>query len=127
MFEITNLNPEKVIFSKSFLQKIKENILGKKYNLSVVFLNNKESIKINKKYRNKNKASNVLSFPLEKNSGEIFLNIDSKKEAPNFDMSAKKFLAYLFIHGCLHLKGYDHGDEMEKQEDLFLKKFYNKK
>lgn len=134
MFDITNLNSNKIPFTKNFLKDLKDKIIGKKYDLSVVFLNNIESKKINKKYRNKNKASNVLSFPLDETSGEIFVNIDAVKDAHDFDvlaekigkrkMTNQKYLLYLYIHGLLHLKGYDHGDKMEKQEENFLKMFW---
>jgi len=67
----------------------------------------------------------VLSFPLDEKAGEIFLDLETKKESEEFEMSYKKYLTFLFIHGCLHLKGYDHGAEMEKLEDKFIKKFFN--
>ncbi len=103
---------------------IKEKILGKKYDLSVTFLNEKDQKRINKKYRNKNKTTNILSFPLTPKSGEI--TFDPKKvkgDAPLFDMSYKNFLKLLFIHGCLHLKGFEHSSRMEKEEQKFMKIF----
>ena len=103
---------------------MKESILGSKYDLSVSFLSSNEQKKINKKYRNKNKTTNILSFPFSKTSGEItFDPIQVKHDAPLFDMPYSKFLKYLFIHGCLHLKGYEHSSTMEKEEKKFLKKF----
>jgi len=124
MFNILKQTNLRSPLSSKKLEEIKNKILGNKYELSVVLLDNKESKKINKKIRNKNYPANVLSFPLEKIAGEIFLDLETKKEAPKFDMNYKKYLTYLFIHGCLHLKGFDHGDEMEKLEDKYLKKFY---
>ena len=124
MFNILKQTNLRSPLSSKKLEEIKNKILGNKYELSVVLLDNKKSKKINKKIRNKNYPANVLSFPLEKIAGEIFLDLETKKEAPKFDMNYKKYLTYLFIHGCLHLKGFDHGDEMEKLEDKYLKKFY---
>jgi probable rRNA maturation factor len=43
-----------------------------------------------------------------------------KKEAKNFDRTFPQFLGFLVIHGMLHLKGYDHGKEMEKLEKKYL-------
>ena len=106
------------------MEEIKNIILGKNYELSLTLVNNKESKKLNKKLRNKNKPANVLSFPLEEKAGEIYLDLETKKEAPDFNMGHKKYLTYLFIHGCLHLRGHDHGDKMEKLEDKYLKIFY---
>jgi ssRNA-specific RNase YbeY (16S rRNA maturation enzyme) len=40
-----------------------------------------------------------------------------------FDRTYENFLVFLFIHGLVHLKGYDHGDKMEKVEIKFRKKF----
>jgi probable rRNA maturation factor len=100
---------------------IRNDILGKKYSLSIACVNEKTSKRINKKYRNKNKPTNILSFPLRKNMGEIILcPAVIKREAKNFDKTFSEFLGFLVIHGMLHLKGYDHGDEMEKLEKKYL-------
>jgi probable rRNA maturation factor len=122
MFEITNLSSKKTPVSAKVVEEIKNRILGKKYNLSLVYTTNSYSKKLNKKYRNKNKSANVLSFPFSKNDGEIFINLETKKEeAQKFNMSFKKYISYLLIHGALHLKGHDHGHKMDKEEDRFLK------
>lgn len=103
---------------------IKDKILGKKYDLSISFLSSVEQKKINKKYRGKDKTTNVLSFSLSENSGEITFDLKKvKSEAGDFEMTYKKFLKYLFIHGCLHLKGFDHSSTMERQEKKYLKMF----
>ncbi|MFA6392549.1 MAG: rRNA maturation RNase YbeY [Candidatus Paceibacterota bacterium] len=103
---------------------IKNAILGKKYDLEVVFLTSKKQKEINKIYRNIDKTTNILSFPLTKTSGQITFDLSKvKKDAPLFDMIYPKFLKYLFIHGALHLKGYDHSAIMERQEKKFLKMF----
>ena len=104
--------------------KLKEAILGKKYELSFAVVTPKESHRLNLTYRQKDKPTNVLSFPLTKNSGELVLDIKTASaDAVNFDMPVKKFLLFLVIHGMLHLKGFDHGSTMEKQEKKFLKIF----
>jgi len=104
--------------------RLKDAILGKKYELSVAFVSARESKKLNLTYRNKDKSANVLSFPLTKTSGELILDVaTAKKQAPDFEMSVQKYLVFLVIHGMLHLKGYDHGSTMEREEKKFLKKF----
>lgn len=106
---------------------IKNKILGKKYELSIVFLEDKEIKKINKKYRGKNKPTNVLSFSLTEDSGEILLAPDViKKEAPKFGMNIKNFTGFLIIHGMLHLLGFDHGSTMEAKEEKWKKYFHIK-
>lgn len=122
MFELSNLTKRNLPESKLRFQLIKEEILGKKYELSLVFAGKTKMRNLNVQHRNKNTSANVLSFPYEKNSGEIFINLDTQFEAKKFGMSHKKYLEYLLIHGCLHLKGLDHGEKMEKMEDKYLKK-----
>lgn len=101
----------------SSFKKIQKEILGPTYDLSVVFLSDKEMRKA-MKYRYEKiagkKTSNVLSFELSKTSGEILI-------CPS--AAAPYTLAYLFIHGCLHLKGKKHSDTMEREEDQLLKKY----
>ena len=94
--------------------KIKEKVLGKKYELSLVFCKNALSRKLNRTYRGKDKPTNVLAFPLSKNSGEIFINIDGLK---GFTQK------YLLIHALLHLKGMQHSAKMESEEQKLLKLF----
>ena len=104
--------------------QLKNKILGAEYDLSLVFISSKESHEINLKHRGKDNPTNVLSFPLSETSGEIFLDQKtSAKDASNFDMTPTKFLQFLVIHAMLHLKGYEHGSTMEKQEKKFLKIF----
>jgi rRNA maturation RNase YbeY len=100
---------------------LKNTILGRDFELSLVFADSSLSRRLNTIYRGKNKPANVLSFPLSKKSGEIFIDlVIAKKEAQKFDMTFKNFVAYLFIHACLHLKGMKHGDTMEQTEKKLL-------
>lgn len=105
--------------------RIKEKLLGKAYNLTVVFCTPQESQERNRQYRNKDYPTNILSFPLSDAEGEIYISLSmARKDAKKFDMSYEKFLHLLFIHGCLHLKGHDHGSTMEKMEETHLKNFF---
>jgi probable rRNA maturation factor len=102
-------------------KKIKEKVLGPKYELSVALLTAAQARKVTKATKNKDKASNVLAFPLSKRSGEILLcPATAKTQAAAYDMTPKKFLTYLFIHGLLHLKGMQHGGTMERTERRVL-------
>ena len=103
---------------------IKNKILGEKYELGVSLLSPAAQKKINSKYRQKNETTNILSFPLSATSGEItFDPIKIKKDAPLFDMNYTQFFKFLFIHGCLHLKGFEHSSTMEREEKKYLKIF----
>ena len=103
---------------------IKEKILGKRYELSLVFIGPDRAHTLNQSYRNKTYIPNVLSFPLSDSAGEIFICPQvAKKEAAKFDLSVNGYIQYLFIHGCLHLKGHDHGATMDTLERKYLKAF----
>lgn len=124
MLDVTNTTKQKFTPNFDILRNIKDHILGKEYDLSVVIISDKKSRSLNKKFRNKDYPTNVLSFPLSDDAGEIFLNLKkSVFEAKDFEMKTRDFLYYLLIHSMLHLKGYDHGKEMEKEEKKFMKKF----
>lgn len=105
-------------------QEMKDVILGKSYQLSLSFIGADRAKSLNKKYRDKEYVPNVLSFPLDKSIGDIFIcPAVANKEAKNFDLTPRGYMAFLFIHGCLHLKGMDHGDTMDKMEQKYLRKY----
>ncbi len=122
--EITNKT--KGTFSKDevLFSRIKDKVLGKKYDLSLVFIGPKESQKLNYKFREKDKPTNILSFSLSKTSGEIFITPSvAKKQAPLFDKTFDAFVVQLLIHGLFHLKGMEHGGKMERAETQ-IRKFF---
>lgn len=103
---------------------IKEEILGKKYDLSLFFPNTKVSKELHFKWKKKSDLVNILSFPLSENEGEIILTLGkARKEARKYNHSYHNHLIFLFIHGCLHLKGMTHGAKMEKEERYYSKKY----
>ena len=105
-------------------KKIKNYVLGARYDLSVAFLSPAKMRAVTRKTKKKNKASNVLAFPLSKTSGEILICKETaKKEASRWGMKQTAFVAYLFIHGLYHLKGYKHSVRMERIERRTLAKF----
>jgi rRNA maturation RNase YbeY len=115
-------------FSLIFSQ-IKNDILGKDYSLSIAYVSEKKSHELNKKFRKKDKATNVLSFALTPMSGELVLcKPVIKKEAKEkkFDKNFAELLLFLVIHGMLHLKGLRHSSTMEKAEVIYFEK-YDKK
>lgn len=105
-------------------EKMKTAVLGKQYELSLSFVGATRAQAFNKKYRKKEYIPNVLSFPLTEEVGEIIICPQvAKREAKKFNLSVDGYIAYLFIHGLVHLKGHDHGDTMDKLERTFLRKF----
>jgi probable rRNA maturation factor len=105
-------------------QEIKEATLGKKYNLTLIFAPSDKLKKLNTIYRDKEHSTDILSFPLSESEGEIYIcPTEAKKEMIKFERNYDNFLAFLFIHGCVHLKGYDHGSTMESVEEKLRTKF----
>lgn len=103
---------------------MKEAIVGKRYQVSLTFVGPARAKALNQQYRKKDYVPNVLSFPLDENIGEVIIcPAEANKEAKDFDFSPAGHIAFLFIHGLLHLKGYGHGATMEKLEAKYVRKF----
>jgi probable rRNA maturation factor len=99
-------------------------VLGESYHLSLVLCGDSLARKMNTAYRKKTYSPNVLSFPLSKTEGEIFLNLrKAEREARAYGTSVKTRTALLFVHALFHLKGLDHGVRMEREELRVLKRF----
>lgn len=93
--------------------------------LSIALVDDKEIQFLNKKFRGKNKATNVLSFPSNGPApilGEIILSYETlKKEAEELLIPFKHHLIHMLVHGFLHLQGFNHQTDedaaiMEKLE-----------
>ena len=105
-------------------EKIKNDILGHEYVVSLVFVGPKRAQALNRTYRKKTYVPNVLAFPIDDTCGEIYMCTQNlKKEALQYGMSVRIFTGFLFIHALLHLKGHDHSDTMERMEIRYLKKY----
>ena len=129
-------NPKNYIKKK--IKKISKfnSIRKKHFSLTILLTNNSKMKYLNKKFRNKNKITDVLSFPnlenddLKKNDKKIYLGdialsyeiINRRSKKSNFDTEFDK----MWIHGYLHLLGYDHKKikdykTMKRVEDKILK------
>ena len=113
---------------------------GKKVSLTLMLSNNKNIKRLNRSFRNKNKATDILSFPFKNNSkvmkgsyiGDIIISynfIDKPKsqKLKNF----KEKLIKIFIHGFLHLLNFNHVKDkdfkkMEKEEQQIYKSVTSK-
>lgn len=103
---------------------VKDTILGEDYDLSLVLVGDRRAQSLNMTYRGKSYIPNVLSFPLSKRAGEIVIDpAQARRECARFAMTEHQFVLYLFIHGCLHLKGVPHGDTMDALEARYLSEF----
>ena len=103
---------------------MKDSVLGKKYELSLVFIGDHLARKLNTQHRGKTYASNVLSFPNTKTEGEIFVNLtQAAREAKRLAVPFKSRVALLYVHALYHLKGYKHSNRMERAEQRVLTAF----
>jgi rRNA maturation RNase YbeY len=113
----------KDVIPKLPFAKLKEETLGKKYNCSLVFVGDKRSRALNIAYRNKDYIPNTLSFTLDENNGEIFINLkEAKKQCVKREESFEYYIALLFVHSCLHLKGMEHSDIMDSKMERILRR-----
>ena len=119
------------VFEKCFEE---ENIQNTKMYITVTFTNPENIQKINKEYRNIDKPTDVLSFPMfEKEEiqekiknndflhedilGDIIISIEKVQEqAREYGHSFERELSYMLVHGFYHLMGYDHIEEKDKKE-----------
>ena len=122
--KVTIINETKATIPKVAFDAIKDEMLGADYELSLVIASPAQIKQLNLIYREKNSPTDILSFPLSKDEGEMFIcPAETKLEAKKFGRSYENFFAFLFIHGCAHLKGYDHGVTMENIEKKTRRRF----
>ena len=107
------------IFFNSLIQVFpkKYRFIKKNVSLTILLSNNKNIKKLNKKFRNKNKSTDVLSFPSEKKLnikkspyiGDIVISYEFMNKPKTLSTQEfKSKVTKMFIHGFLHLLGYDH-------------------
>ena len=113
---------------------------NKKVLFSLLLSNNKNIKKLNKNFRNKNKSTDILSFPLNKNLkiskntylGDIIISYNYLDKPRSQDLkSFKEKVAKILIHGFLHLLGFDHKNnkdysKMLKEENILFKSVQSK-
>ena len=134
-------------FFASILEKAIEvmELAEKSVEVSVNLVDEKRIQELNKKYRNKDQVTDVLSFPLDEEHmsryniialGDIFICLSfAKDKSIREGIALGKNLAWMTVHGFLHLMGYDHpddsvgtptlrrrGEEMEALEDKIISK-----
>jgi len=111
--------------------EILENIANESKVIELIIVNNETMKTINLEQRGVDKTTDVLSFPLEDFPhfplGSIVINSDlAKIKANEFGHSFKDEVTLMFIHGLLHVKGYDHecdNGEMRKEEERLINEF----
>lgn len=92
------------------------------YEISLLITDDETIRKYNKEYRHKDRATDVLSFPMEDEImlGDIAVSFDTaKRQAEEAGINIYRETAFLFIHGLLHLLGYDHETSQKNEEEMF--------
>ena len=126
MIDLENQTPVEIDIS--LLEKIAQTLTPK--DCELILTDNSTIQELNKEHRNIDKPTDVLSFPLEFDLpnmplGSIVISVDYAQEKANeFQHTLQEEMTLLFIHGLLHLLGYDHekdnGEQRAKEEALIL-------
>lgn len=111
-----------------------EKLENSKLYITITLTNSENIRKINKEYRNIDKATDVLSFPMYEEEeleekiakqhyehedvlGDIVISIEKVEEqAKEYGHSFERELSYMIVHGFYHLMGYDHIEEEDKKK-----------
>ncbi len=130
IFNETNEEIEDLKILKPLLEYARkyEGLEDTELEFSIIIVDNERIHEINKEYRGIDRPTDVISFALEDSEGvelenyrilgDIYISIDKVKEqAKEYGHSEKRELAFLTVHGFLHLLGYDH---MEKEEEKIM-------
>ncbi len=139
MYEIMYLDVEENNQYEETIKKVvqkcfeEEKLLNSKLIMTITLTTPEQIRKINNQYRNIDKATDVLSFPMfekqeldekiENNDflcedilGDIVISIEKVKEqAEEYGHSFERELGYMIVHGFYHLMGYDHIEEEDKK------------
>lgn len=130
-FYVEEVNNQTV--SKTYLSLVKKVIKtcveseypNHKFEVEITFCDDKYIHQLNKQYRNIDKATDVLSFPMLEFSlpeiyvslGNIVISVETaRRQAKEYGHSFKRELCFLAAHSAFHLLGYDHIDENERAE-----------
>jgi probable rRNA maturation factor len=109
------------IASQAAIKKWVKAVVGLNGLITLRFVNAAEGKKLNFAFRNKDYATNVLTFPYELSNKTLTADIIFclpviQKEAAEQNKAVKAHLAHLIIHGCLHAQGLDHESDQEAQK-----------
>ena len=116
---------------QGFIEEVVNSVLREEdcaedYEVSVSLVNNQEIQQLNEQYRGIDLATDVLSFPMGEGVilGDIVISIEKVKEqAEEYGHSFERELAFLLVHGMLHLLGYDH-ESASDEKIMFSKQNY---
>ncbi|WXR61577.1 rRNA maturation RNase YbeY [Peptostreptococcaceae bacterium AGR-M142] len=120
---------------KVIIESMNEEKIDLNYEISLSFVDNEEIRILNRDFRNKDQATDVLSFPMEdeefieeKTLGDIVISLErALQQSKEYNHSFKREMLFLVCHSMFHLMGYDHDtDENTKEMREKEKKVLNK-
>lgn len=127
-----DLEEYEVLYRQICMQALKHLGIEDDIEFSVTFCSNERIHEINREYRHIDRVTDVITFALEdvdspfiegmpRCLGDIFISYDKAVEQANdYQHSIKRELCFLFVHGLLHLLGYDHMNEEDEKEMFTL-------
>ena len=107
---------------------LKEEEIPEKAQVDLLFVDNDQIHEMNLEYRNKDTATDVLSFPMYEADeeiddeeeilfGDIVISLErAEEQRQEYGHSLEREVMYLLVHGLLHLAGYDHMEEEDKRQ-----------
>ena len=127
---------EKIVIPEDWTGKIdrvaeiclQEEEIDPKAEIGLMFVDNEQIQEMNRTYRDKDSATDVLSFPMYEADeaiddedeillGDIVISLErAAEQAEEYGHSLEREVMYLLVHGLLHLAGYDHMEDDEKKE-----------
>lgn len=123
------------LINKYYQKTLKVLKITNNYDLSLIIVGPRKIKEINREYRNIDKETDVLSFALfdrklkyankeaEIELGDIFINYNRViSQAKEYKHSIKREFVFLFVHGLLHLLGYDHMKQKDEKEMFSIQK-----
>jgi len=123
-FDIKDIELKFGLIANEIEKELRQHLSFKELEISINLVNSEAIKALNKMYRDKDKSTDVLSFPsgnlddtfISKTQildlGDIFINVDIlESQAKLIESNKETELAFLFMHACLHLIGYDHIEE----------------
>ncbi len=95
--------------------------------VSITFTDNESIRELNREYRDIDRATDVLSFPMDDEGdnvvlGDIVISLErAKEQAEEYGHSLEREISFLCVHSTLHLLGYDHETSEEDEKEMFMK------
>ena len=126
---------DKIEYSDVFETLVKSAVEGtleyegfdKDCEISITFTDNENIRQLNNEFRNIDRETDVLSFPMDDEGddvvlGDVVISLEkAKSQAEEYGHSIEREISFLCVHSCLHLLGYDHETSEEDEKEMFTK------